>query len=145
MFDFIFIYLDNKGMLSGLCLGGGFFRGAGCGNIDHGKQSKDQRLDKAGEQVKVKRQNRGNTQGKNGYSGKNAKGLQKTEEPQSAADDPEKQRCLFPVLSAPENQAQGKDQQNDGYRDAAGGNQIQNNGGNLMMIVFGNGQIQNLN
>ena len=40
--------MDNTVMVSGLSLAGSFLRGTGGGNIDHGKQGKDECLDKAG-------------------------------------------------------------------------------------------------
>ena len=83
-----------------VCLG----FGAGAGDIDHGKQGKDQGLNEAGEQIKIQRQYRRDTQREDRHTGQNAEGLQSAEHAQRRHKNAEHQHGRFLLLSPQQQQ-----------------------------------------
>ena len=115
-------------MLGGLfCLVG---IGAGTGNIDHAQQAEDQRLDEAGEQVKIAAQDSGDAEGQDGNAGQKTGGLQQTEESQNQGDDAKDQCDGFFVLSPQNYKPCAHSQQNHGYDPAGSGNGVEDQSGN---------------
>ena len=56
-------------------------------DVDHAQQSKDQSLNKAGEQVEVAAQKSGDAEGQDGNAGEDSHSFQQTEEAQNAAQN----------------------------------------------------------